>query len=233
MKITVIGATSRTGRYVLAKAVERGHAVTAFTRRPAEVPATLKLAAIIAGEGTHIDDVRRAVRGVVAVVSIIAAPNLKAMRAVSPVTRTVIQAMRAEDVRRLVITSTRSIGATKPGIGLVWAFLHNVYADGVRSETLVEESGLDWTIVRATRLADGSGKGRYHADFEPNPTGGTMSLERADYAEALLDAVENEMLIGKIVGINGPDRATPPAVLAATTGHNVPQPGDRANPEGV
>lgn len=221
MKIAVIGATSRTGRHVLTKALERGHLVTAFTRRPVEIPTARKSVGIIVGDGSHLDEVSRAVRGQNAIISIVAAPNLRPARIVSAVTRTVIQAMRAEGVRRLVITSTRSIGATTPGIGLVWAFLHNVYADGVRSETLVEESGLEWTIVRATRLANGCGKGRYHADFFPNPTGGTMALKRADYAEALLDVSENEALIGMTVGVNGPDRNSPPRALALVSSETI------------
>jgi putative NADH-flavin reductase len=214
MRIAVIGATSRTGHYVLAKARGRGHAVTAFTRHPAEIATDLGLAASIQGDGTHLDEVGRAVRAQDAVISIIAAPNLQSPRAVSAVTRTVIEAMRVEGVRRLVITSSRSLGATRFGIGLVWAILHNVYADGVRSETLVEESGLDWTIVRAARLANGRGKGRYHADFEPDPTDGTLTIDRADYAEALLDAVESMSLIGKTVGVNGAGRNSPRQALA-------------------
>jgi len=34
MKLLVIGSTGRTGRHVVEQAVQRGHAVTAFTRRP-------------------------------------------------------------------------------------------------------------------------------------------------------------------------------------------------------
>jgi putative NADH-flavin reductase len=217
MKIAVIGATSRTGFHVLRKARERGHAVTAFTRHPTENVTDFGLAALIQGDGTHVEEVRRAVGVQDAVVSIIAAPNLRSTRAVSTVTRTVIEAMRAEGVRRLVVTSSRSLGATRFGIGLVWAILHNLYADGVRSETLVEESGLDWTIVRATRLTDGRSKGRYHSDFEPDPTDGTLTLDRADYAEALLDAVENDALIDKTVGVNGAGRNSPRQALAVRT----------------
>jgi hypothetical protein len=145
--------------------------------------------------------------------------------------------MRAEGVRRLVVTSSRSIGATKPafGLALVWAFMRNIYADLVRSETYVEESGLDWTIVRATRLADGQGSGRYHADFESDPTGGAMTLNRADYAEALLDAVENPSLVGTIVGINGPARHSRPRILAEPLAAlEAPAPGKPSkNPPGV
>jgi biliverdin reductase / flavin reductase len=35
MRITVFGATGRTGRYILAEGVRRDHQLTAFTRWPA------------------------------------------------------------------------------------------------------------------------------------------------------------------------------------------------------
>ena len=43
MRITVFGATGRTGRYILAEGVRRDHQLTAFTRWPAALigPSTL------------------------------------------------------------------------------------------------------------------------------------------------------------------------------------------------
>jgi hypothetical protein len=44
------------------------------------------------------------------------------------------------------------------------------------------------------------------------------SFERADAAEAGLDIVENETLIGRAVGVDGRDRSTAPTVGAAASG---------------
>ncbi len=37
MNLLVIGSTGRTGKHVLEQGLQRGHAITAFTRRPHEL----------------------------------------------------------------------------------------------------------------------------------------------------------------------------------------------------
>lgn len=68
---------------------------------------------------------------------------------------------------------------------------------------MLEISGLDWTVVRATMLTNKPGKGRTHVDFEADATGGEATLPRPDYATALLDAVEDDAMIGRIPGVCG------------------------------
>jgi putative NADH-flavin reductase len=46
MRITVFGATGRTGRYILAEGLRRDHQLTAFTRWPAALVGPSTLAAV-------------------------------------------------------------------------------------------------------------------------------------------------------------------------------------------
>ena len=46
MRITVFGATGRTGRFILAEGLRRDHQLTAFTRWPAALVAPSTLAAV-------------------------------------------------------------------------------------------------------------------------------------------------------------------------------------------
>src|SRR5437762_14132637 len=62
-RIAVIGSTGRTGKLVLAEGLRRGYALTAFTRRPAELAGIDGLSAVVKGDGRKSDDVRRAVQG--------------------------------------------------------------------------------------------------------------------------------------------------------------------------
>src|SRR5438093_63090 len=75
-RIAVIGSTGRTGKLVLAEGLRRGYALTAFTRRPAELAGIDGLSAIVEGDGRRADDVRRAVEGQDAVLSIVAPAGL-------------------------------------------------------------------------------------------------------------------------------------------------------------
>ncbi len=138
MKLLVIGSTGRTGKHVLEQGLERGHDITAFTRRPQELAGFGGLERVVHGDGLDLDDVREAVRGSEADAVIFAGHS-------SGVVRNLITAMKEAGVRRLVVTSSRSIVATRPWLmlSLLWLVLREAYADLARTEGMLEASGLD------------------------------------------------------------------------------------------
>ena len=196
MKLLVIGSNGRTGRLVVDQAVARGHEVGAFARRPGPLPAGV---VGHSGDATVLDDLRPALLGQDAVVCAFGGSGL---------VRALIPAMREAGVRRVVMTSSRSVVATKPAwlISLVWLPFRAAYADLARAEGMLEASDLDWTIVRGTMLVDKPGAGRVHRDYEADATGGDWALTRADYAMSLLDAVEQPDQIHRAVGVGGAKR---------------------------
>lgn len=201
MKLLVIGSTGRTGRHVLEQGIQRGHEITAFSRRPQALDGMQGLKGIIHGDGLNLDDVRRAVQGQDAVISAVGS---------SGIALNLFAAMKEANVRRLVMTSSLSVVATRPRLtlSLVWLFLREAYADLARAEGMLEVSGLDWSIVRATMLNDKPFTGQVHIDFNPNVTGGAWSLSRADYAMTLLDVVEDPHMIHKAPGVCGAKQAS-------------------------
>lgn len=199
MKLLVIGATGRTGRLVLEQALARGHDVTAFARRPELLPSGLEVHAVHQGDASNVADLRPAVQGQDAVVCAFGGSGLASA---------LIEAMRDAGVRRVAMTSSRSVVATKPAwlISLVWLPFRAAYADLARAEGMLEASGLDWTIVRGAMLNDKPAAGQVHVDYEANATGGDWSLTRADYAMSLLDAVEDPTQIHRALGVGGPKK---------------------------
>jgi putative NADH-flavin reductase len=196
MNILVIGSTGRTGRHVIEQGLRRGHAITAFARRPQELAGVSGLRRVVHGDALNLADVRGAIQGQDAVISAVGG---------SGIARNLVAAMREAGVRRLVMTSSRSIVATRPrlAVTLAWLIFRAAYADLARAEGMLEVSGLDWSIVRATMLSDARFSGQVHIDFEPNATGGDWQLGRADYAMTLLDVAENPQMIGKALGVCG------------------------------
>jgi hypothetical protein len=67
----------------------------------------------------------------------------------------------------------------------------------------VEETGLDWTIVRAPRLTDGPHTGRYEAGYLSMGMGETIS--RADTADFLLAELERGEWVGELPHVTGTD----------------------------
>uniref|UniRef100_UPI00066C34C0 NAD(P)-dependent oxidoreductase n=1 Tax=Nonomuraea sp. SBT364 TaxID=1580530 RepID=UPI00066C34C0 len=105
MKIMVIGSTGRTGRHVLTQGVERGHEITAFARRPELLAGRADLADLAdvhRGDAHDPEAVRRAVQGQDAVIAAVGGSRIAA---------TLITAMREHGVRRVVMTSSRSVPA--------------------------------------------------------------------------------------------------------------------------
>ncbi|NUT44911.1 MAG: NAD(P)H-binding protein [Thermoactinospora sp.] len=211
MNLLVIGAAGRTGRHVVKQGIERGHRVTAFARRPEAVPG---LAGVRQGDAHDLDAVRDAVRGQDAVIAAVGG---------SLIAGTLIAAMRETGVRRVVMTSSRSVPATRPRlpVTLAWMVFRTAYVDLARAEGMLQVSGLDWTVARATMLNDKPGAGRVHIDFEANATGGAAQLSRADYAMALLDTVEDDTMIGRCPGICGPSKRQRAVVGDVSGGHQL------------
>lgn len=71
MRIVVLGATSRTGLQLLAQARQRGHEIVAFTRRPAALPDSPALAAVVRGDGREPSALTGALGGADAAISLL------------------------------------------------------------------------------------------------------------------------------------------------------------------
>ncbi len=202
MRIGVIGSTGRTGRLVLGEGLRRGHAMTAFTRRPQELAGVRGLAAVIHGDGRSLDDIRRAVRGQDAVISIVSSEGRGPTTVMSDVTRALLAGMSEAGVRRLVTVSVYALQGHRPwiAINLVRWLLRRPYADFARMERIVASSGLDWTIVRPPLLTNGPATGHVRSaagmeDFAQGP----YSISRADLAATLVDLAEDSQHVGKVL----------------------------------
>jgi uncharacterized protein YbjT (DUF2867 family) len=196
MRLTIFGANGPTGRLLTRQALDEGHEVVAFTRRPdsfpdlADHPGGLD---VVGGDVLDPVAVERAVKGGDAVVSTLGVPfGRRPVRTYSEGVANVVTAMRAHDLTRLVgVTSTAVEPHRQPGgfvfnrvvQPLVGVVGRTVYEDMRRMEALVRETGLGWTIVRPSGLFHREGVGGYvmAAGFLPG-----RFTSRADLADALL-----------------------------------------------
>ena len=112
-----------------------------------------------------------------------------------------LDAMACTGVSRCLFVSQGLLFASRnPLTGLLrWTSARRI-ADWAAMEHLVELSDTDWTLVRAPRLRDGGAPHGYKATADARPDG-PASLERADLAALMLDAVENHQYPRSIVGV--------------------------------
>ncbi len=202
MKIAVIGSTGRTGRLVIEEGIRRQHAMTAFTRRPDALADIPGLRAVVQGDGRNLEDIRRAVRGQDAVISIVAPEGRGPTTVISDVARAELTAMQEAGVRRLVTVSVSAIEGHRPWIliNLVRWILRRPYADFARMEQLVTSSGLDWTIVRPPYLSNGPTTGRVRSQAGGKDLAhGPYHISRRDLAATLLNLAEDSRHVREVL----------------------------------
>ena len=205
MQLTVIGATGPIGRELVEHALEAGHDVTALTRDARRVTTRHDRLSVVEGQADAPEDCARAVAGSDAVVVVLGAGRRGGIRERG--TRAVVEAMRARGVRRLVVQSTLGVGSSRANLDLLWKYvffgvlLRAAYADHVRQERVVEESGLDWTIVRPSAFADTS-PGPVRQGFGPSEQGLRLKIGRSDLADVLLAQAETDSDIGRAVSVS-------------------------------
>lgn len=205
MRITVLGATGATGRLFVDKALAAGHEVTALSRKHgaiAEQP-QLKVVEGDAADGAAVDD---ALKGADAVVSLLG-PGKGDPKDAGPLTQTLCKAMNDQGVRRLVSISLMGIGDSKDKAGffgkvILPLAMKPVVADRTAQEDAIKASGLDYTIVRLTRLSDGPATGQYKAGADVK-AGMSSKISRADVADFLLRQVDDRALVGQAVSLVG------------------------------
>jgi len=192
-KILVLGATGPTGRLIVAQALARGYDVTALVRSP-EKAGDLKGVKRIVGDARDEKTLREALKGRDAVISALGTPAspFRDVTLLSAATRALVNAMKAEQVSRLVCITGIGAGDSAGHGGFLFdrlifpLILSKVYADKNRQETIVRESGLDWVLVRPSVLNNKPGREETRALTDLSGFhGGTIS--RAEVASFVLD----------------------------------------------
>jgi putative NADH-flavin reductase len=211
MRLTIFGASGRTGRRLVEQALDAGHEVTAVVRDPASLPVRHDRLAVVTADVLDPAAIEPAVAGADAVVSALG-PRAPRNRSsiMSAGTAAIVDAMRTAGTGRLVAVSAAPVagddrGTTLPdrllARPLLRRLLRGMYADMAVMEDTVRRSGLDWTIVRPPQLTDGPRTGRYRQAKDANLRRG-YRISRADLADAILaslqdpDAVKATIAVG-------------------------------------
>ncbi|MFW5974460.1 MAG: NAD(P)-dependent oxidoreductase [Natrialbaceae archaeon] len=208
MRLTVFGATGRTGRPLVEQAVARGHEVTAFVRDPSSLPAELRddRVRVVEGDVYTGEGVERAIVGdgtpADAVVSVLGQRSEGPDDLLTRAGGHVLDAMNRGDVERfvtLVGAGVREEGESVSLGGRVMGTLLKLLARSVLEDArdhveTVRGSDTDWTVVRAPRLTEGDHTGEFvhGTDIE---LGVRATAARANVAEFVLDCIEEDLYV--------------------------------------
>ena len=203
MKIIIFGANGRTGQKVIEQAISDGIEVTAFTRNAESIKIQSESLHIVVGQATNYEDVKKAMAGHDAVISCVGGPGMKASTTITDITKNVVDAMKETGVRRLVQMASAGVHGELKGIvgKTIMLMLKNPLKDHAGAYNKILESGVDYTLARPLGLTDGDLTGVYREAEEGAPDGG-KNISRADVANFLLKAVQDDKYIGKSVGLS-------------------------------
>ncbi|POH72018.1 epimerase [Arthrobacter glacialis] len=202
VKITIIGGSKGTGAQLASLALQAGHSVTVLSRS-GNAPAGTRA---ITGNATDPVAAAEAVAGAdVVVVTVGGAKGVNHQRAA--VTRTIIAAMQAAGVRRLVVQSSLGAGDSASALPapirlITQLVLGRALADHNEQELAVTTSGLDWTVVRPAGLTNKVPSGTWTAlgaTGEGKPYG---SIPRGDLAACMLEILDNDSTHGSALSLS-------------------------------
>ncbi len=204
MKVIVFGATGRTGRIIVNRALDAGYEVTAFARRPEAIEASGQHLRVVGGDALDADAVRDAIAGHDVVVSALGSRSLGRGTPRADAMASIIAGMHAAGSPRLIAISALGAGESgrqlSPALRLLFAtLLRNVMADHTAEEALIRAAGVDATIVRPVGLTDNPERGSYRVRTEPEIRGGR--IPRADVAAFIVHEMAARVYLGATVAI--------------------------------
>jgi len=206
MNIIIFGATGSVGQKVVEHALRQGHHITAFTRDSKKLALSHPHLQSRIGDVLDPGTVHDAVRGHEAVICVIGAGRHGGIRTCG--TRNIIHAMEALGIQRLICQSTLGVGESRNNLDLFWKYimfgmlLREAYTDHVEQEQLVQQSKLDWTIVRPGAFTNGAHTGQYRHGFAATDRSTQLKISRHDVADFILKQLGDNRYLHQSPGLS-------------------------------
>jgi putative NADH-flavin reductase len=202
-----LGATGATGRHLLEQALAQGHHVTALVRNPAKLHRRSPDLTVVQGDVTDRGAVERAVRSQDAVLCALGSSTpLRHDPTLVVGIGNLVEAMERLQVKRLVYLSFLGVHDGRGQLSLFGRhvvaplLLGKVAADHERKEA-IQQSSLEWVIVRPPRLTNGRRTGTYRSGADIQATMMIPRVSRADLADFMLGQLTSDTYLRKTPAI--------------------------------
>jgi uncharacterized protein YbjT (DUF2867 family) len=202
INLVVLGATGGTGRLVVEQALAAGHTVTALVRSPEKLAVRNPNLHVVAGQATDPSAVARALDRADALISTLGGGG----SVISDSTQAIVEAAHEAGVSRVVLLSSFLVERDRfnPVTRLLTGIaMGSMIKDKSAGEKALRESNLDWTIVYASSLTDGPGRGQVAVLTETGRWTLSQRIARADVAAWLLRAATSPETSRRTVSITG------------------------------
>ena len=192
MTIALFGGSGRTGAEFIPRALAAGHRIQALARSPQKVSVSDPKLTVMEGDVTDAQAVERTIVGADAVVSLLGQTKGGRKDVQTVGTQHMVRAMQQHGIRRIISMSGGGVPyprdepkfADKAIRTVMGLFFKSLLEDGSGHLRVLENSGLDWTVVRAPRLVEEADHDDYKVGYV-GTTGGTK-ISRGDVATFIL-----------------------------------------------
>jgi putative NADH-flavin reductase len=123
-------------------------------------------------------------------------------------TKNIVRATEKLGVKRFVCESSLGIGDSKGQLGFLYNYvlipvlLRNIFADKEVQEKVIQESKLNWVIVRPAVLTNGPRTGVYRSGFDATDKSIQTKISRADVADFMLGQLVGDAYLSKTPGVS-------------------------------
>lgn len=216
MQILLLGATGRTGKLILEKALENGHRVHVLSRNTERIEKCEGLK-IFKGNPAIKEDLEKALSGCHAIISVLNISRnsdfpwskLRTPKHfLSSVMKVLVPLAEEKGISRIIVCSAWGVAETKEDIPrwFRW-FIENsnigaAYADHERQEKILENSQLKWTIVRPVGLINSMKQQKVVESFNNTIKPG-LTISRKSVADYMVESLNREHLFREKVVISG------------------------------
>jgi len=197
MRIAVFGATGKLGQYFVEAALDKGHSIVAYVRSPEKLKLTHDNLEVIEGDIFDNEKITASLKGIDAVLTCL---RLKTQRKpiFSQGTQIVIDAMKNQNVKRLILISEAAYGEHMRNFGWVTRVSFRVYGafqrfqlnERRRQDSIVYESGIDWSIFRVRTLTNKLKNKSLETSLEPKKSFSGATF-RGHLAEEILNQLDH------------------------------------------
>ena len=215
--IALMGATSRSGKEIIRQGLEQGYKIKGFARTPSKVEVEHENLELFQGDIRDLASIEAMLEGDEVVVSMVGrgAPD-DPFAEVGPVDiytvmgENLITAMRNKGNTRLLMASSTGVehrlpvDSEKPppeDMNNMWRWnARYLYNDMYEMEKMIEESGLEYILLRPGFMVEKPARNDLKFDTTGN-TPGARVITYADWAAFILDNLTGDAYLNKAVGI--------------------------------
>lgn len=165
-KIAILGANGKAGKILVNEALEKGYQVKILTRNSTNTEKINKNIETIIGDARNFSTIQDLLQGCSAVINAVGQPKNESY-IFSTVTKHILEAMKESKIKRYILISGGSLNVTgdqkgiinKIGATLFKLFLPKMMQDKYKELQIIQNSEVDWTIVRLPFVIEGNGIG--------------------------------------------------------------------------